>query len=184
MRLRLLPDRFPDLLAHLLRPYAADSRTIPVDVPGAAAAGEHPLHPGSGWDANWNEVTWSKLTISALKILGATAMSGLFLFLQRRILIGMSRNIEYDLREDFYRRLVNQPLSFFHEHRTGDLMARGGISQRLVRWVASMVGGVRGYLPQTALGTTVVFSAISGSTTAAVAAPTAQIRPSAAMAYW
>jgi len=52
----------------------------------------------------------------------------------------------------------------------GDLMARGGISRRLVRWVASMVGGVRGYLPQTALGTTVVFSAISGSTTAAVAA--------------
>ena len=52
----------------------------------------------------------------------------------------------------------------------GDLMARGGISQRLVRWVASMIGGVRGYLPQTALGTTVVFSAISGSTTAAVAA--------------
>lgn len=52
----------------------------------------------------------------------------------------------------------------------GDLMARGGISQRLVRWVASIIGGVRGYLPQTALGTTVVFSAISGSTTAAVAA--------------
>ena len=52
----------------------------------------------------------------------------------------------------------------------GDLMARGGISQRLVRWVASMIGGVRGYLPQTALGTMVVFSAISGSTTAAVAA--------------
>ncbi|MGE3922309.1 MAG: TRAP transporter large permease [Lautropia sp.] len=52
----------------------------------------------------------------------------------------------------------------------GDLMARGGISDRLVRWVASMIGGVRGHLPQTALGTTVVFSAISGSTTAAVAA--------------
>jgi C4-dicarboxylate transporter DctM subunit len=52
----------------------------------------------------------------------------------------------------------------------GDLMARGGISQRLVRWVGSLIGGVRGYLPQTALGTTVVFSAISGSTTASVAA--------------
>jgi C4-dicarboxylate transporter DctM subunit len=52
----------------------------------------------------------------------------------------------------------------------GDLMARGGISQRLVRWVASMIGGVRGYLPQTALGTMIVFSAISGSTTAATAA--------------
>ncbi len=52
----------------------------------------------------------------------------------------------------------------------GDLMARGGISQRLVRWVASMIGGVPGHLPQTALGTTVVFSAISGSTAASVAA--------------
>ena len=79
---------------------------------------------GKALDANWKEVSWSKLTISALKVLGATAMSGLFLFLQRRIIIGMSRNIEYDLREDFYRRLVDQPLSFFHEHRTGDLMAR------------------------------------------------------------
>lgn len=52
----------------------------------------------------------------------------------------------------------------------GDLMARGGISRRLLRWVASLIGGVRGHLPQTALGTTVVFSAISGSTTASVAA--------------
>ncbi len=79
---------------------------------------------GQALDENWNQVTWSKLNIAALKVLGASALSGLFLFLQRRILIGMSRNIEYDLREDFYRRLVNQPLSFFHEHRTGDLMAR------------------------------------------------------------
>ena len=79
---------------------------------------------GNAIDANWNEITWSKLNIAALKVLGASAMSGLFLFLQRRIIIGMSRNIEYDLREHFYRRLVDQPLSFFHEHRTGDLMAR------------------------------------------------------------
>jgi ATP-binding cassette subfamily B protein len=63
-------------------------------------------------------------------------MSGLFLFLQRRILIGMSRNIEYDLREDFYRRLVNQPLSFFHEHRTGDLMARATNDLSAVRQLA------------------------------------------------
>src|ERR1044072_2576447 len=36
----------------------------------------------------------------------------------------MSRNVEYDLRKDFYAHLVDQPLSFFHEHRIGDLMAR------------------------------------------------------------
>jgi len=52
----------------------------------------------------------------------------------------------------------------------GDLMGRGGVSKRLVRWVTSMIGGVRGSLPFTALGTVTVFSAISGSTAATVAA--------------
>jgi C4-dicarboxylate transporter DctM subunit len=52
----------------------------------------------------------------------------------------------------------------------GDLLGRGGVSRRLVRWVLSMIGGVRGSLPFTVLGTTVVFSAVSGSTAAAVAA--------------
>jgi C4-dicarboxylate transporter DctM subunit len=52
----------------------------------------------------------------------------------------------------------------------GDVMGRGGISKRLVRWVTAIIGGVRGSMPFTALGTTVVFSAISGSTAACVAA--------------
>jgi C4-dicarboxylate transporter DctM subunit len=49
-------------------------------------------------------------------------------------------------------------------------MGRGGVSRRLVRWITSMIGGVRGSLPFTALGTVTVFSAISGSTAATVAA--------------
>ncbi|HEY6045809.1 MAG TPA: ABC transporter ATP-binding protein, partial [Pyrinomonadaceae bacterium] len=57
-------------------------------------------------------------------------------FLQRRIIIGMSRNIEYDLRQDFYSHLVDQPLSFFHEHRTGDLMARATNDLAAVRQLA------------------------------------------------
>ena len=52
----------------------------------------------------------------------------------------------------------------------GDLMGRGGVSARLVRWVTSMIGDIRGALPFTALGTATVFSAISGSTAATVAA--------------
>ena len=52
----------------------------------------------------------------------------------------------------------------------GDLMGRGGVSRRLVRWIMSMLGGMRGALPMTALGTTAVFSAVSGSTAATVAA--------------
>jgi C4-dicarboxylate transporter DctM subunit len=52
----------------------------------------------------------------------------------------------------------------------GDLMGGGGVSQRLVRWVNSMIGTVRGSVPFTALGTATLFSAISGSTAATVAA--------------
>src|SRR5438105_12594288 len=95
-----------------------------------------PLIVGKAIDANWSEVTGARLTVAALKVLGASAMSGVFLFLQRRILIGMSRHVEYDLRNDFYASLVNQPLSFFQEHRTGDLMARATNDLAAVRQLA------------------------------------------------
>jgi C4-dicarboxylate transporter DctM subunit len=52
----------------------------------------------------------------------------------------------------------------------GDLMARGGISVRILRWVTSMIGTVRGSLPMTSLGLAAVFGAISGATSASVAA--------------
>ena len=95
-----------------------------------------PLIVGQAVDANWTEVSWSKLTLSAGKVLAASVVSGVFLFLQRRSLIGMSRNVEYDLRKDFYEHLVNQPLSFFHEHRIGDLMARATNDLSAVRQLA------------------------------------------------
>lgn len=98
-----------------------------------------PLIVGRAVDANWAAVSWSKLTVAALKVLGASAMSGLFLFLQRRILIGMSRHVEYDLRQDFYARLVDQPMAFFHGHRIGDLMARATNDLAAVRQLAGPV---------------------------------------------
>src|SRR6202011_723543 len=91
---------------------------------------------GQAIDANWKVVTWSMLTVSAAKVLGASVISGIFLFLQRRILIGMSRNVEYDLRRDYYAHLVDQPLSFFQQHRTGDLMARATSDLAAVRQLA------------------------------------------------
>ena len=95
-----------------------------------------PLIVGQAIDANWAEVTWSRLTISALKVLGASIVGGTFLFLQRRILIGMSRKVEFDLRRDFYAHLVDQPQSFFQEHRIGDLMARATNDLAAVRQLA------------------------------------------------
>lgn len=95
-----------------------------------------PLIVGQAVDANWTEVSWSRLTISALQILGASLVSGVFLYLQRRILIGMSRKIEYDLLQDVYAHLIDQPQSFYQEHRIGDLMARATNDLAAVRQLA------------------------------------------------
>lgn len=95
-----------------------------------------PLLVGRAVDENWTEISWARLTRSALMVLGASIVSGVFLFLQRRILIGMSRRVEFDLRRDFYTHLVDQPQAFYHEHRIGDLMARATNDLSAVRQLA------------------------------------------------
>ncbi len=52
----------------------------------------------------------------------------------------------------------------------GELMGHGGISQRIINWVLSLIGGIRGSLGLTTVGTCTVFGAISGSGPATVAA--------------
>ncbi|MEO8433584.1 MAG: ABC transporter ATP-binding protein [Pyrinomonadaceae bacterium] len=95
-----------------------------------------PLIVGRAIDANWTTVTWSSVTLAALQVLAASVVGGVFLYLQRRILIGISRHVEYDLRQDFYAHLVDQPLSFYQEHRIGDLMARATNDLAAVRQLA------------------------------------------------
>ena len=68
--------------------------------------------------------TWEKVIYYPLIILAVNVASGIFLFLQRRLLINASRHIEFDMREDFYAALVDQPLEYFQRTRVGDLMAR------------------------------------------------------------
>ncbi|HXG91494.1 MAG TPA: ABC transporter ATP-binding protein [Blastocatellia bacterium] len=60
---------------------------------------------------------------------------GLFLFMQRRALINMSRHIEYDMRNDFYAHLQRLPFEFYQTHRTGDLMARATNDLSAVRMI-------------------------------------------------
>ena len=52
----------------------------------------------------------------------------------------------------------------------GEILSHGGLSQRLIRWVQSVLGGVRGSLALTTVGTCEFFGAISGSSPATVAA--------------
>src|SRR5262245_61956412 len=52
----------------------------------------------------------------------------------------------------------------------GEIMARGGIAQRLMELTLSMFGGIRGSLPLATIGSASVFGAMSGSSVACVAA--------------
>jgi ATP-binding cassette subfamily B protein len=60
----------------------------------------------------------------AILILGVTALSGVFLFTQRRLLIGVSRDIEHRLRTDLYAHLLRLPPGFYMRERVGDLLTR------------------------------------------------------------
>ena len=83
-----------------------------------------PYYVGRAIDDLSQNVTWEKIIYYPLLILAINAVSGVFLFWQRRLLINASRHIEYDMRGDFYAALVNQPSEFFQNNRVGDLMAR------------------------------------------------------------
>jgi ATP-binding cassette, subfamily B, multidrug efflux pump len=69
-------------------------------------------------------VTRGKLGGYAALLLVIACAGGYFRYQMRRILIGASREIEYDLRNDFFSHLQRFPLAYFQARRTGDLMSR------------------------------------------------------------
>lgn len=68
-------------------------------------------------------------------ILGATVVQGMFLFLMRRIMIGVSRDIEYELRNDLYAHMQVLSSSYYNRMYTGDLMSRANNDLSAVRMV-------------------------------------------------
>ena len=93
-------------------------------------------------------VTRVKLGLYAGLLFAIAAVGGLFRFLMRRLIIGVSRHIEYDLRSDFFNHLQRFPPSFFQVWRTGDLMSRATNDLNAVRM---MVGPSVMYSVQTTL---------------------------------
>jgi len=63
------------------------------------------------------------LFLAGLLVLISLA-KGIFLYTQRWVLIGISRDIELDLRNDLFRKLEQQDSGFYQRYRTGDIMAR------------------------------------------------------------
>jgi ATP-binding cassette, subfamily B, multidrug efflux pump len=57
-------------------------------------------------------------------LVGISVVKGIFLYAQRWILIGISREIEFDVRNDLFRHLEKQDSGFYQRYRTGDVMAR------------------------------------------------------------
>src|SRR5271166_2826876 len=65
-----------------------------------------------------------KLLVFALEVLALAVVRGIFLFLTRWIVIGVSRDIEFDLRNDLFAHLETLSYSYYQRMRTGDIMAR------------------------------------------------------------
>ena len=89
-----------------------------------------------------------RVAFYAAAICGLAAIGGVFRFVMRRIIIGASRDIEYDLRNDFFAHLQRLDLGYYQSHRTGDLMSRATSDLSAVRM---MVGPAVMYSATTGL---------------------------------
>jgi len=81
----------------------------------------------------WQGVTLHKLWTVSLVLLLVAVVKGIFQFLTRWIVIGASREIEFDLRNDLFRHLEGLSYSFYQRTRTGDIMARATNDLNAVR---------------------------------------------------
>jgi ATP-binding cassette, subfamily B, multidrug efflux pump len=93
-------------------------------------------------------VSRAKLGAYALILLVIALVGGYFRFLMRRTIVGASRVIEYDLRNDFFAHLQTLPVSYFQDRRTGDLMSRATNDLNAVRM---MIGPAVMYSATTAI---------------------------------
>jgi ATP-binding cassette subfamily B multidrug efflux pump len=92
-----------------------------------------PLVLGKAADDLHEGVTRHKLFVYAAILLGIAVTKGIFQFLTRWIVIGISRDVEFDLRNDLFARLESLSYSYYQRHRTGDIMARATNDLNAVR---------------------------------------------------
>lgn len=78
-------------------------------------------------------VTGNKLKYYAMAVLGVALAKGIFQFLTRWVIIGISRDIEFDLRNDLFAHLERLSYSYYQRNRTGDIMAKATNDLNAVR---------------------------------------------------
>lgn len=79
---------------------------------------------GFAVDSLDHSVTREKLMYWAGLVIGLAVCEGVFRFFMRRLIIGVSRDVEYAIRNDIFRHLETLPMSFYQRNKTGDLMSR------------------------------------------------------------
>src|SRR5437588_2047595 len=84
-------------------------------------------------DLNRHGVTHQKILTYALLLVGLALSKGVFQFLTRWLVIGVSREIEYDLRNDMFGHLESLNYGYYQKNRTGDIMARATNDLNAVR---------------------------------------------------
>src|ERR1700727_1087761 len=92
-----------------------------------------PLVIGRAADDLHQGVTRHKLLVYAGPLLPLGVTKGIFQFPTRWIVIGVSRDIEFDLRNDVFAHLEKLSYSYYQRHRTGDIMARATNDLNAVR---------------------------------------------------
>jgi ATP-binding cassette, subfamily B, multidrug efflux pump len=83
-----------------------------------------PLVIKETFDALTRGVRPRELAFLAILLLAIALTKAIFQFWMRWILIGISRDVEFDLRNDLFKHLMLQDSRYYNEHRTGDLMAK------------------------------------------------------------
>lgn len=83
-----------------------------------------PLVIGHAIDDMQHGLTEAKILHHGLRLLVIAVFSAIFLYTTRQVIIGASREIEFDMRNDLFANLERQSPEFYHTHRTGDIMAR------------------------------------------------------------
>jgi ATP-binding cassette subfamily B protein len=79
---------------------------------------------GFAVDSLQESISREKLAYYGAVIIGLALCEGIFRFLMRRLIIGVSRDIEYSMRNDLFRHLETLPMLFYQKNKTGDLMSR------------------------------------------------------------
>ena len=92
-----------------------------------------PLLIGGAMNDIQHDLSAAKVAHHGLRLLAVAAVAAVALYLTRQIIIGASREIEFDLRNDLFAHLEKQPPEFFQRHRTGDIMAHSTNDLNAVR---------------------------------------------------